>query len=79
MFDYLLFDSPPVNVVTDASILAQIVDATIFVVRYGQVKRDEAAHALEQLKKVKANVIGSVMNAVPADNKAYYYYYEYGS
>lgn len=79
MFDYLLFDSPPVNAVTDASILAQIVDATIFVVRYGQVKRDEAAHALEQLKKVKANVIGSVMNAVPADNKAYYYYYEYGS
>ncbi len=77
-FDYLLFDSPPVNAVTDAAILAQLADATIFVVRYGQVKKDEAAYALEQLKKVNANVIGAVKNAVPADNQAYYYY-KYGS
>lgn len=77
-FDYLLFDSPPVNAVTDAAILSQLVDATIFVVRYGQVKKDEAAHALEQLKKVDANIIGAVMNAAPTDNGVYYYY-EYGS
>lgn len=76
-FDYLLFDSPPVNAVTDAAILSQLVDATIFVIRYGQVKKDEAAHALEQLRKVEANIIGAVMNAVPTGNGAYYYY-EYG-
>ena len=67
-FDYLLFDSPPVNAVTDAAILSQLVDATIFVIRYGQVKKDEAAHALEQLRKVEANIIGAVMNAVPTGN-----------
>ncbi len=78
-FDYLLFDSPPVNAVADAAVLSQIVDGTIFVVRHGQVRKDEAAYALEQLKKVNANVIGAVMNAAPAENGSYYYYYEYGS
>ncbi len=77
-FDYLLFDSPPVNAVTDAAILSQLVDATIFVIYYGRVKKDEAAHALEQLKKVEANIVGAVMNAVPSGNGAYYYY-EYGA
>lgn len=77
-FDYLLFDSPPINAVTDAAILSQQVDATLFVVRHGQVTKAEAVFALEQLKKVEANVIGAVMNALPLDDGAYYYY-EYRS
>ncbi len=76
-FDYLLFDSPPVNIVTDAAILSQLVDATIFVIRHGEVKKDEALYALERLKKVDAKIIGAVLNAAPAGNGAYYYY-EYG-
>ena len=68
---------PPVNIVTDAAILSQLVDATIFVIRHGEVKKDEALYALERLKKVDAKIIGAVLNAAPAGNGAYYYY-EYG-
>ncbi len=78
-YDYLLFDTPPVNAATDPAILSQLVDATIFVIRYGIVTREEALYALDQLKKVDAHIIGAVMNALPSKNGAYYYYYEYGS
>ena len=78
-FDYLLFDSPPVNIVTNAAIFSQLVDAAILVIRHGEVRKDEALHALEQLKKVDANIIGAVLNAAPARDGTHYYYYEDGS
>lgn len=75
-FDYVLFDSPPVNAVTDPAILSCQVDATLLVLDYGFVTRDEAAFALEQLKKVRANVIGAVLNGMP-NSQGYYHYYHY--
>ena len=79
-FDYVIYDSPPVIAVTDAAILANLVDGTIFVMNYGGVKWEEAADALEQLKKVNANMTGVVLNSVPRST-AYYngYQYYYGT
>lgn len=79
-FDYVIYDSPPVIAVTDAAILASQVDGTIFVMDYGVVKWEEAANALEQLKKVNANAIGAVINNMPR-SEAYYngYQYYYGT
>lgn len=76
-YDHVLFDSPPVIAVTDAAILSRLVDATIMVLDYGSVTRDEASFALEQLRKVKANIIGTIINGMP-NNKGHYYYYYYG-
>ncbi|MEW5785239.1 MAG: CpsD/CapB family tyrosine-protein kinase [Bacillota bacterium] len=75
-FDYVLFDSPPVMSVTDAAILSRLVNATLFVLDYGRVTREAAVFALEQLKKVHANIIGAVINGVP-NRKGYYSYYHY--
>ena len=58
---------------------SQYADATLFVIMHGRVTREEAAYGLEQLKKVNANIVGAVMNALPAKNGAYYYYYDYGA
>ncbi|MEW5785243.1 MAG: CpsD/CapB family tyrosine-protein kinase [Bacillota bacterium] len=77
-FDYVLFDSPPVIAVTDAAVLSRLVDATVMVLDYGRVTRDEAAFALAQLQKVHANVIGAVINGIP-NNRGYYSYYHYYS
>ncbi len=79
-FDYVIYDSPPIIAVTDAAILANMVDGTIFVMDYGRVKWEQAENALEQLSKVKANVIGAVINSVPR-SEAYYngYQYYYGN
>ena len=79
-FDYVIYDSPPIIAVTDAAVLASQFDGTIFVMDYGVVKWEEAESALEQLKKVNANVIGAVINNMPR-SEAYYngYQYYYGT
>ncbi len=76
-FDHVIFDSPPIIAVTDAAILSRLVDATLMVVNHGVVTYDEATFAVEQLQKVKANIIGTIINGVPSNKGSYYYYYYY--
>jgi protein-tyrosine kinase len=76
-FEQVVFDSPPVIAVTDAAILSRMVDATIMVLNHGVVNYDEAAYAIEQLQKVKANIIGTIINGMPSNKGSYYYYYYY--
>ncbi len=79
-FEYVIYDSPPVIAVTDAALLSKFSDGILLVLDYGRVTRDEAVEALEQLQKVQANVIGTVINGMP-HSKAYYngYNYYYGT
>lgn len=78
-YDHVIFDSPPVIAVTDAAILSRLVDATLIVLDFGSVTYNEASFALEQLHKVKANVIGTIINGMPNNKGSYHYYYYYGS
>lgn len=73
-YDLVVFDSPPVLAVTDAQILSTKVDGTLFVIPEGEVKKEEVHDAAERLKKVDANVLGTIMNKVELDAEAYYYY-----
>lgn len=75
-YDYVFFDSPPVIAVTDAAILSRLVDGTILVIDHNGPTREEAAFALEQLNKVQANVIGTIINNFP-NKRSYYHYYHY--
>jgi len=75
-YEFLIFDSPPVIAVADASILAGLTDGTVLVLDYGRVTRDEAVIATEQLRRVNANIIGTILNAIPQSN-GYYNYYQY--
>ena len=74
-YDYVVYDTPPANAVTDAQIMARLVDGVIFTVRSGVTNREEAAHAKDLLVKVGANLLGVVLNDTPADQSNYYYYY----
>jgi capsular exopolysaccharide synthesis family protein len=76
-FDIVLIDSPPIIAVTDAAILAQEVDGVILVLSSGEVNRDYALRAKEQLDKVGAKILGAVLNKVDMDSNEYYYYYQY--
>ncbi len=77
-YDMILVDSPPIIAVSDASVLASYLDGVILVVAAGQVTKDEVQIAKEQLMKVKANLLGAVLNKVPLNGRGYYYYYYYG-
>lgn len=75
VFDYIILDTPPVQAVTDAQILANKADATILVIRAEKTKKDSINNSLNLLKKVNANVIGTVLNGVNMKERHYYYYY----
>ncbi|WP_444684994.1 CpsD/CapB family tyrosine-protein kinase [Alkalicoccus luteus] len=77
-YDYVIFDAPPVNAVTDAQILAGHTDGVVLVIRSGKTEEDHAERAVESLKKVDANLIGAVLNDRQMEQSQYYYYYGEG-
>lgn len=77
-YDIVLIDSPPTIAVADSSVLAQSVDGVILVLASGEVNREYAVRAKEQLDKVGAKIIGTVLNKVEMNTKEHYYYYYYG-
>ena len=60
--DYVVIDTPPALVVTDAMIVAPRVDGVVVVVDSDVTTGAAALHTVEQLEQVGAKVIGSVLN-----------------
>ena len=80
-YDRLLFDSSPLLGIADASILSSNVDGVLLVLGANEVDRQAAQKAKESLEKVKAHVLGLVLNKVDPQHSGYgkYYYYYYYS
>jgi capsular exopolysaccharide synthesis family protein len=72
-YDHILFDSPPVNAVTDARILGAVCDATILVLRADKSTRKAGEHARNALLAVGARVLGAIVNDAP-NKKGYEVY-----
>jgi capsular exopolysaccharide synthesis family protein len=71
--DIVLFDTPPVVAVTDAAVLATKVDGVLLVFQAGKTSRDRARRARQMLEKVKANIIGVVLNNAAVEQGYGYY------
>jgi capsular exopolysaccharide synthesis family protein len=79
-FDVVLVDSPPVLPVTDALIVSRMVDATLLVVDSRSTARKAVTRSLQMLGQVNAEVLGAVLNGLPAGGQyGYGYGYGYGS
>jgi capsular exopolysaccharide synthesis family protein len=76
-FDMILFDSPPLIPMADASVLAAVSDAVLLVLKAGAVPRDLVRRAAEQMEAVKAKVIGVLLSQVDLRRDGYYYKYFY--
>jgi succinoglycan biosynthesis transport protein ExoP len=76
-FDYILIDTPPVLATTDGVALAAYADATLFVVRLGLSRPNDAVAAVEELKFREIRVSGLVVNAVPKHLSGRRFYAEY--
>lgn len=74
-YDYIVFDTPPVNAVTDPQVLSQLCDGVILVARSGKTEQEAVKKAVDSLRKVDANILGSVLNAQNKSDSNYYYYY----
>jgi succinoglycan biosynthesis transport protein ExoP len=72
-FDYVLFDSPPMGAVTDATILAPQVDGVLLVVRAGTSTVHSIVGARKQLHGVSARLLGAILNDADLKVKGYRY------
>lgn len=77
-FDMVLFDAPPVGVVTDAQVLGRLCDGAILVARSKQTEKEALVKAKELLTQVNVNIIGVVLNYRDENDASYYSYYYYG-
>lgn len=75
-FDYVVIDTPPVQLVTDAQILSSKADGTLLVVKAESTKKNQVASSVGLLRKVNATVMGTVLNAVKNTVEKKYNYYE---
>ena len=77
-YDLVILDSPPLLGFPEPLEMATAVDGVLMVVRTGQTNRNALASALATLSRLRANVVGIVMNEVRADSSEGYYYHYYG-
>jgi succinoglycan biosynthesis transport protein ExoP len=76
-FDYIIVDTPPVLATDDSVALAAYADATLFVVRLGLSRPQDAVTAIEELKFREIRVSGVVVNAVPKYLSGHRFYHDY--
>lgn len=74
-FDYLLLDTPPVEAVSDATILAGQTDGTLLVFNARNTRKGAVRQSVHSLQTVGAKVLGTVMNSVKTGKGDYYYGY----
>ena len=75
MFDYVIFDTPPVGMFVDAAVVSTIADASVLVVRENFTKRQTVLQAYDQLQKAGGHVVGVAMNYCNVEKSDYYYAY----
>ncbi|MGN0521970.1 MAG: CpsD/CapB family tyrosine-protein kinase [Eubacterium sp.] len=72
-FDYIIIDTPPVNIVSDALPLVRESDGVVIVVRSNQSTHPELQKALSSLEFIDAKILGFVVNYVESKNSKYGY------
>lgn len=83
-YDLVILDTPPVNIITDAALVGASADGVILVARSGVTEAAALTYAVEQLRHVRAPVLGVILNDIDlwrdsAYDKSYKYFtsYEY--
>jgi len=75
LFDYVIFDTPPLGTFIDAAVLGALTDGALLVVKRGATKRAMAQEVIKQLNQADVNTMGVVLTFCESDNSDYYYKY----
>jgi len=83
-YDQIIIDTPPIGAVTDAAVIATMVDGVVLVVHAGKTRRQIVGRGLEQMRYINAPIIGVILNNLKIGRGRYYpgyyhYYYYYTS
>ncbi|HTR42768.1 MAG TPA: polysaccharide biosynthesis tyrosine autokinase [Pseudomonadales bacterium] len=74
-YDFILFDSPPIMGLSDASVLASEIDMAVQIIQYRRYPQLMNIRAKQMVEKVGGNLVGIVLNNINmAQDESYYYY-----
>ncbi|MCB0807663.1 MAG: polysaccharide biosynthesis tyrosine autokinase, partial [Flavobacteriales bacterium] len=77
-YDYVMIDTPPVGLITDALVMMKHVDATLFVVNTRFANKDHVRNAMEVHQANPVKNFGFILNGVRMKKSKYYYNTNYG-
>lgn len=76
-YHFVLVDAPPVGIIIDAAMIANVCDGTLFVVTNEKISRKVLRSAVAQVQKSGCTVLGVVLNRVRMNtHKSRHYYYK---
>ena len=77
IFDYIIIDLPPVNLVSDAISISSLISGMIVVIREEYTEKKELERCFRQLKLSNVNILGCVMNEAKSGSGTYGKYKKY--
>lgn len=81
-YDQIIFDGPPILLVSDALVIAGMIDGVVLVCRAKAISRGVVQRAREQLERASIRIFGGVLNAAQVARGGYFReqirtYYDY--
>lgn len=73
-YDHVIIDTPPFGVITDAAPMLKKADAVVLISKFDVTQTNELNHTIENLKRIRANIVGTVITAFNHKESADYYY-----
>lgn len=77
--DYIIIDSPPAGIMSDAATLAKYADATLYIVRQDMASTLQISTSIQTLSSNDINLIGCVLNQTQAGTTRYGYGSKYSA
>ena len=77
IFDYIIVDLPPVNIVSDTISISSLISGMIVVIREDHTEKKELERCFRQLKLSNVNILGCVMNGAKSGSGFYGKYKKY--
>jgi len=80
-YDYIILDTPPITLVSDALSVVPVTDGIVLVIRPKYTDRREVRRAIDQIEFVGGKILGAVANGVQQQKQGYggrYGRYGYG-
>ena len=77
-YDYVIVDTPPCGMLSDASAIARMTDGAVMVVRQDSARIDRILNGVENIADTGVNLIGYVLNGTEMGITGYGYGYGYG-
>ena len=79
LYDYIILDCPPIEIVTDADVIAPNADITLFIVRAGLLDRSMLSQVERYYTEKRYNNMAILLNGTEASGRyGYKYGYKYG-